>query len=320
MASPQRPELDTDRLELDALALTTRLPALLVEASRVALTVAQGVHGRRRVGPGETFWQFRNFDVGDPSVLIDWRRSANSSHLYVREREWEAAHTVWLWPDLSSSMNFRSHLAPQTKAERAVVLALALGGLMAQAGERTALANVMTPTSSRRAIQKLAENLARSHERFETMPDNLRLPRHSEIVLFSDFLDDIADIQQRIGIIANQGVRGHLVHLMDPAEETLPYSGRVRFTATEGGQIYTAERAETLRRAYVERVEMHKQALAQSARKLGWSYFIHHTDRPPAEILLTVNTYLSGLDKGYRAGGATPSAATRSNKGGTSLQ
>ena len=33
---------------------------------------------------------------------IDWRRSASSDNLFVREREWEAAHTVWLWVDLSA--------------------------------------------------------------------------------------------------------------------------------------------------------------------------------------------------------------------------
>ena len=39
--------------------LATSMPPLLVAAERVASTVSQGVHGRRRVGQGETFWQFR---------------------------------------------------------------------------------------------------------------------------------------------------------------------------------------------------------------------------------------------------------------------
>jgi uncharacterized protein (DUF58 family) len=194
-------ELDTQRLEQDALALADRMPSLLVEASRVAMTVAQGTHGRRRVGPGETFWQFRNFDAGDSSVLIDWRRSANASHLYVREREWEAAHTVWLWPDVSASMQFRSHLAQVSKAERSIILALALGGLLTRSGERTALPGVMPPTSSRQAIHKLAETLARHVAAFEGgLPEHPRLPRHSEIVIFSDFLDGWPDIQTRLAV------------------------------------------------------------------------------------------------------------------------
>ena len=67
------------------------LPPLLVAAERVATTVAQGVHGRRRVGQGETFWQFRQYEPGDAATRIDWRESAKSQRLYVRETEWEAA-------------------------------------------------------------------------------------------------------------------------------------------------------------------------------------------------------------------------------------
>ena len=44
--------------------LAERLPPLLVAAERVAMTVAQGVHGRRRVGVGETFWQFQALPTG----------------------------------------------------------------------------------------------------------------------------------------------------------------------------------------------------------------------------------------------------------------
>ena len=102
------------------------MPALLIEAQRVAHTVAHGTHGRRRAGPGETFWQFRLYDRNDPATGIDWRRSASSDRLFVREREWEAAHTAWLWVDLSPSMRFRSQLTKTSKESRAVVLALAM--------------------------------------------------------------------------------------------------------------------------------------------------------------------------------------------------
>ena len=101
--------------EMDAHQLADRLPDLLIEAKRIAATVSHGIHGRRRAGSGETFWQFRQLQANDDAQLIDWRRSASSDHLYVREREWEAAHTMWLWPDLSPSMAFRSHIAPISK-------------------------------------------------------------------------------------------------------------------------------------------------------------------------------------------------------------
>ena len=73
------------------------MPRLILEARRIAATVIHGLHGRRRAGPGENFWQYRRFLSGEPARRVDWRRSARDDHLYVREQEWEAAHTVWIW-------------------------------------------------------------------------------------------------------------------------------------------------------------------------------------------------------------------------------
>ena len=112
-------------------ALGARLPPLLVAAERVAATVAQGVHGRRRVGQGDSFWQFRRFVQGDPIARVDWRQSAKSGRpvpdgWFIRETEWEAAQTVCLWRDASSSMRWRSAGATVEKRERAGLLLLAL--------------------------------------------------------------------------------------------------------------------------------------------------------------------------------------------------
>ena len=84
------------RFQGQADILAGNLPSLLVAADRVAATVAQGVHGRRRAGQGESFWQYRAYEAEDPTHHVDWRRSARSDALYVRENEWEAAQSVWL--------------------------------------------------------------------------------------------------------------------------------------------------------------------------------------------------------------------------------
>ena len=119
------------------------LPPLLVAAERVATTVAQGVHGRRRVGQGETFWQFRQYEQGDAAARIDWRESAKSQRLYVRETEWEAAQSVWLWRDASTSMEYSSaeYLGGTwpTKRDRGELMLVALASLLVRGGERLTL-------------------------------------------------------------------------------------------------------------------------------------------------------------------------------------
>src|SRR6516164_4906964 len=203
-------------LEGEAHALANRLPELVLDALKVANTVAHGIHGRRRAGSGETFWQFRQFQGGDPATIIDWRRSASSDQLYVREREWEASHTFWLWPDISASMAFRSHLTSVSKRDRALLLMLAAAELLVRAGERVALLGLTPPMASRKATSRMAETLA-AHQHDpalqSSLPPTARLSRFSSALLFGDFLDPPEAIAQRLSAMGASGVTGHLVQI-----------------------------------------------------------------------------------------------------------
>ncbi|KAB2914854.1 MAG: DUF58 domain-containing protein [Hyphomicrobiaceae bacterium] len=290
-------------LEGEAQSLADRLPELLLEALRVANTVAHGIHGRRRAGTGETFWQFRQFQASDPATVIDWRRSASSDHLYVREREWEAAHTFWLWPDVSPSMAFRSHLAPTPKRDRALVLTLAFAELLVRAGERVALLGLTPPLASRKATSRIAEALA-THESDAavqiSLPPPARMSRFSSALLFGDFLDPPEAIATRLKEMAEGGVTGHIVQILDPAEETLAYEGRIEFRSPEGDERWIADRVETLRPAYQRKLAAHRAAIEEATRRIGWSFLVHHTDRPASEPLLTLIMRLQGLAGDYR--------------------
>src|SRR5246500_3968501 len=129
--------------------LAATMPRLILEARGVAATIIHGLHGRRRAGPGENFWQYRRFMSGEPAGRVDWRRSARDDHLYVREQEWEAAHTVLIWPDRSPSMAFASKDARDSKLERALIVTFALAELLVAGGERVGMPGLMNPTASR---------------------------------------------------------------------------------------------------------------------------------------------------------------------------
>jgi uncharacterized protein (DUF58 family) len=302
-------------LEREAHGLADRLPEILIDAQRIAQTVAHGLHGRRRAGPGETFWQFRQFQSSDTLRQIDWRRSASSDHLYVREREWEAAHTVWLWPDLSPSMNFRSHLATTTKRDRALLLTLATAELLVRGGERVALLGLMAPTASRKATTRMAEAIL-AHEDApmlqSTQPPKLHLARFSGAILISDFLDPIERTREHVEQLAADGAVGHLIEIVDPAEETLPYEGRTEFLSPDGSRRWVADRVQSLRERYKERLAAHRAELMELTRRLGWSFLVHHTDRPPAEPLLALIMRMhggAGDHRWQRQDGAAPAEA-----------
>lgn len=301
-------------LEHEAQSLADRLPNIVIEAQRIAQTVAHGVHGRRRAGPGETFWQFRQFGSSDTIRQIDWRRSASSDHLYVREREWEAAHTVWLWPDLSPSMDFRSHLSQTTKRDRALTLMLACAELLVRGAERVACLGLTEPTASRKATTRIAEAIL-AHESSpalaSTQPPKVHLRRFSGAILFSDFLDPIERTREHVEALAADGAVGHLVQVLDPAEETLPYQGRTEFLSPLGNERWVADRVESLRPKYKARFEEHRAELAALAKRLGWTFLVHHTDRPASEPLLTLIMSLQGerTDQRWQSTGVEPNDA-----------
>ncbi len=275
-----------------ALSLSGAMPRLVVSARRTSASIVHGLHGRRRPGTGENFWQYRRYSQGESAGRIDWRRSALGDHLYVREQEWEAAHTVWIWVDRSRSMFFRSDLAGEAKIERAAVLALALADVLVRGGERVGLIGLGAPTASRRAVDILAERLARAGMD-DGMPPAHPLSQLSEAVLIGDFLEPENEIARFVGGLGAKGARGHVVTIADPAEETFPFSGRTEFVDPEAQTRFTFGRAQDLRDEYGVRLRAHREALRLIAAPLGWSSALHRTDRPASEALLALYAQLA---------------------------
>lgn len=269
------------------------LPDCLVEARRIANTVISGWHGRKKKGIGENFWQFRPYVDGDSPSRIDWRRSARDDHTYIRDREWEAAHTIWLWASLSPSMMYKSSLGMVSKESRALVLMLATAEIMARSGERIGCPGVMEPVSARNAAERLATALMRA-DLETTLPPTDMIRGSSDVVLFGDFLERPEDVIARLQPLARRGLRGHVVEVSDPAEETFPYAGRIEFTDPATGQKFLSGRSEHLREEYRNLYFARRDTLRDDLRHLGWNFVAHSTGRPASEALVAVHMYLSG--------------------------
>jgi uncharacterized protein (DUF58 family) len=301
--SPRRAAAPPLRDRAEQIAAT--LPALLVAAERVAVTVAQGVHGRRRVGQGETFWQFRQYQPGDSASRIDWRKSAKSERFYVRENEWEAAQSVWLWGDGSASMDYSSagYIAGAqwpTKRDRAELILVALASLLVRGGERlTLLGSGVAPMTGRVALTRLVQLIDPARgappqaSASQSLPVFEPLPRAGQLVLIGDFLAPLETINACVAQFAGAGLKGHLLHIADPAEEDLPFAGRIRFAGVEESDEVVIGRVETVREDYAQRFQRHREGLAEIARAVGWTFGHHRTDRPPHLALLALHAALA---------------------------
>jgi len=285
--------------------LSTTMPRLILEARRVAATIIHGLHGRRRAGSGENFWQFRRFMSGEPAHRVDWRRSARDDNLYVREREWEAAHTVWIWPDRSPSMVFASPLVHETKLDRALVMSFALAEVLVEGGERVGIPGLMRPSASRNIVEKMAEVMVHDPTDRAGLPPSFAPLPQSEVVVLSDLWSPIAEVRLAIAQLSANGAHGHVVQIVDPAEETFPFSGRIEFYDPEDGHSITVGRAETWRAEYQARLEQHRVEIRAETDRLGWSFIIHRTDRAATELLLALH---SRMGQGARLSAAGSAA------------
>jgi uncharacterized protein (DUF58 family) len=113
------------------------------------------------------------------------------------------------------------------------------------------------------------------------------------LLLIGDFLAPLDVVNAQIAQFAANGLKGHLLQIADPAEEDLPFAGRVRFAGTEERDEVVISRVETVRDDYARRFREHRDGLGDIARAVGWSIGYHRTDHPPHLALLALHAALA---------------------------
>ena len=113
-------------------------------------------------------------------------------------------------------------------------------------------------------------------------------------MLVSDWLDPLDNIEAVIRHYSSGGVRGHLVQVLDPAEEDLPFDGHVKFEGLEAEGQHTIRRVEGVRQAYGARLAAQKEGLQRLTRSTDWTVHLHRTDKSPQTVLLSL--YLAMAD------------------------
>jgi uncharacterized protein (DUF58 family) len=156
----------------------------------------------------------------------------------------------------------------------------------------------MRPTASRDVIEKMAQAIVHDRSERTSLPPSFSPSPLAEIVVLSDLWSPVADVHRTIAQLSATGAHGHVVQIVDPAEETFPYSGRIEFIEPEGAGAITAGRAEAWRAEYASRVDRHRAEIRTETDRLGWSFSIHRTDRPASELLLRLHAQMGAGPEG----------------------
>ena len=160
---------------------------------------------------------------------------------------------------------------------------------------------LMHPTASRSVIDKMAQAMLHDETERLSLPPSFVPSALAEIVVLSDFWSPIADITAILAGLSASGAHGTLVQIVDPAEETFPYSGRIEFVEPEGLGVVTAGRAENWADEYVARVALHREQIRDETNRLDWLFTTHTTSRSAAELLLFLHGGMMVTKDGARS-------------------
>lgn len=269
-------------LRSSAEALAAQTPDLKALAGRTAYQIMQGHHPQRKAGPGENFWQFRDYQTGDMPGEIDWRQSAKTDRVFIRQKEIHKAQSVLFWLKHGPDMDFQSSKGALSKSQAAATIALTLALLHNRGGEMIAYAGAMRPGHSEKTLQNFERLLLAPSSEDEMLGADLalsKIPRHAELYLISDFLEEPDALRAACDQASARTANGWMIQVLDPAEIDLPYQGRIVFEDHHGPNRALINNAVDVRDEYKTRIKRHIEAVEKLCSDLGWHYLLYRTDQ-----------------------------------------
>jgi uncharacterized protein (DUF58 family) len=285
-------------MRIKAEELTLQIPKLLVKANNIANTVWEGVHNRNKAGVGDNFWQFRKYEYGYPAHLIDWKKSAKSYDIFVQEKELDTLQNVVIWRDTSKSMDFSSSKVIEKKIYRANLLTLALTIILSKSGENIVLNGFNSKLlHGKEVINFISDQLTKKvKDDYLSEPNIDEIKSNSDVILISDFLNDIKHTEEILRKLSARGINGNMIHILDPAEKTFPYKGRINFNGLEEEESILIGNAESIKNNYKKAMNSHCTKIKKLSLSYSWKYYMDTTDNSPESSLLKICNTLSNYN------------------------
>lgn len=274
---------------------TASLPALISQCREITANIIHGAHPQRKAGAGEKFWQFREYDPSDRPQDIDWRQSAKTDSVFVKQKEWQTTQKTYIWSAGGPTMNFKSPKAKTSKQVAAEIIGLSLALLLLEGEEHVGhFGNTKTGRGDIQ-INNIGQYFLDQADIGTSLPEesDFNLPRKANMILIGDFLDPIENIKERVSPHAIRSTQGIIVQILDPAEVDLPYRGRVVFQSVFNMDHHLINSVQDIRGAYLEKISAHLKSVQLLCEQNGWHYVLHTTDQRIRDTLQKIWTIFS---------------------------
>ena len=195
-------------------------------------------------------------------------------------------------------MNFSSNKQIEPKIYRANLLTLALTIIFSKSGENIVLNGFNSKLShGNKVINFIANQItSKIKESFLSRPNIDEIKNNSDVILISDFLNDIKDTEEIIRKLSSSGINGNIIHVLDPAEKTFPFKGRINFNGLEEEESILIGNAEAIRNNYKKAITAHCNKVKKLALSYSWKYYMDTTDNSPESSLLNSCNTLSNYN------------------------
>lgn len=264
------------------------LPSLLADSSLLLKSIIVGLHSTRFAGKGENFWQFKEYSQGESINNIDWRKSASSKKILIRQNEEELAKTIYFFYDKSLSMNYQSDRTLHNKLFYSALLTLTLCKLFSKNKEKIYIFNDLNkPINCSNNISNFDKNFLKNTKR-HALPDISYFKDQSICIFFSDFLYDSNKLKEIIIKFKNKSVLGHLVQVLDPAEENFTLNDNSMLQDMETNETLLLNYGDNFLSAYKKNLSNLQKDLKTICTNSGWKYSKFCTDQDASKFLINL--------------------------------
>lgn len=269
------------------------LSSIMFKAKYHADHIISGGHASRKSGAGENFWQFKEYSPTDRPQDIDWRQSAKTDHVYIRQKEWQKAQKNFFWCAGYKGMDYKSAHAQYSKRQAASVLLLSLAFAMVDADEQIGLYGQSSTGRSDNAVFNLGENFLHNKNKCQ-LPDTQGFipPKGSTLIAAGDLLSNLESIENSFHELKSAIHDALIIQILDPDEIELDFSGRIKFENFDHENSELINHIPSIREEYKARIEAHSEALKTLCIKNDWSYVLHRTDGDISKTLQTIKALI----------------------------
>lgn len=293
--------------------LLQKLGDLELIAREVVEGLRVGSHRSSLRGFSTEFAHHRPYAPGDAIRDLDWRVFGRTDRFYTRLYEAETNYDCYILMDASSSMSYTSGAV--SKLEYSKYLAATLAYLILNQRDSVGLSvfdsevrAYLPPRSTMGIILQIEQILReitptpKSSIAKQLHDIALQIKRRSFVIVISDLLSDVGDIQRGLDHLRFDGHNVVVFHTLDPYELEFPFKGTWRFDGLESDEEVITQ-PERIRDEYLENLNGFLESLRAGCIGSQVDYTLVNTSHPLDTVLTEFLQRRSSNPMGNAVGG-----------------